>query len=54
LEIIAHTVPIRTDPAYVLRVLKQAVKGVAVVKSKRGDAARSAERILDFFEKNCL
>jgi len=54
LEVINHTVPIRTDPGYVLKVLNRVVSGALVVESNRGDVSESVEQILDFFEKNCL
>jgi hypothetical protein len=54
LEILKHTVPIRTDPAYVLGVLKQAASRALIVKSNRGDVSKSVEAILDFFEAHCF
>jgi hypothetical protein len=54
LELINHTVPIRTNPGFVLEVLSRAVSGALVVKSNRGEAAQSAGQILDFFEKSCF
>ncbi len=54
LEIINHTVPIRTNPGFVLEVLNRAAQEAVVVKSNRGDVSKSARLILDFFEENCL
>jgi hypothetical protein len=54
LEIINHTVPIRTNPGYVLQVLQRAAGSALVVKTNRDDVSKSADRILDFFEKNCF
>ena len=54
LEIINHTVPIRTDPGFVLKVLNRTVREAVVVKSSRGDVAEAVDAILDFFEKNCF
>jgi hypothetical protein len=54
LEIIKHTVPIRTNPNYVIKVLNEAIKGAKIIKSKRGDAAATVELILDDFEQNRL
>lgn len=54
MEIIKHTVPIRNNPAFALKVLDKVANQALIVKSKRGDVSESADRILDFFEKNCL
>jgi len=54
LEILKHTVPIRTNPDYTFRVLKQAVSQAVIVKADRGDVSKSVDLILDFFEKHCL
>ena len=54
LEIIKHTVPIRTNPGFVLEVLNRVVREAVVVKSNRGDVSKSVDSILDFFERNCL
>ncbi len=54
MEIIKHTVPIRNNPAFVLKVLDTVVNQAAVVKSRRGDVSKSVDQILDFFEKNCF
>jgi hypothetical protein len=54
LEIIRHTVPIRTNPASVLNVLNKATRDAVIVKSNRGDVSKSADLILDFFENNCF
>jgi hypothetical protein len=54
MEIIRHTVPIRTNPAYVLKVLDKIVNNAIIVKSRRADVSKSADSILDFFEKNCI
>ncbi|MFV0387237.1 MAG: hypothetical protein ACK5NT_00645 [Pyrinomonadaceae bacterium] len=48
LEIISHTVPIRNDPAFSLRVLNQVVLNAVVVKSDRGEVERFAKMLLEF------
>lgn len=54
MEIIKHTVPIRNDPAFALKVLDKVAAQALIVKSKRGDVSKSVDQILEFFEKNCL
>ena len=48
MEIIKNTVPIRYDPTFALRVLNEVAKNSVIVKSKRGDAAETAVKILDY------
>jgi hypothetical protein len=54
LEIIKHTVSIRTNPSYVLKVLTKAIENAGIVKSNRGDVSKFAGLILDFYEENYL
>lgn len=54
IEIIRDTVPIRNNPAFTLAVLNQVAKTAKIVKSPRGDSAKSAGQILEFFETFCL
>ncbi|MEO6051790.1 MAG: hypothetical protein ABIP78_10725 [Pyrinomonadaceae bacterium] len=54
IEIIRDTIPIRNDPAFTFAVLKQVSKNALIVESPRGEAAASAELILEFFEARCL
>ena len=53
MEIIPHTLTIRRDPAFSLKVLDLVVRRAIIVKGPRGDAKRSARIILDFFDKHC-
>jgi len=54
MELIKHTLPIRTDPGFVLGVLEKTTQKALVVKSNRPDVAEAAGLILDFFESHCL
>lgn len=54
MEIIKHTVPIRNNPAFALKVLDKVAGQAVIVKSNRGDVSKSVDQILDFFENNCL
>jgi hypothetical protein len=54
LEILNHTVPIRANPGFVLKVLNHAARAALIVKSNRGEVTKSVDSILDFFEENCF
>lgn len=54
LEIIAHTLPIRNKPEFTLKVLNNMLDRAIITKTKRGDAARAAELLIGFFEKQTL
>ena len=54
LEVIKNTIPIRTNPGYVLQVLNQAAKDAVFVKTNRPDVSKSADLILDYFERTCF
>lgn len=54
LEIIGQTIPIRNNPAFVLQVLYKLVNRAIIAKSKRGEAEKFADLLLDFFEKKSL
>ncbi|HEX8638161.1 MAG TPA: hypothetical protein VF692_08870 [Pyrinomonadaceae bacterium] len=54
LEIIAHTLPIRNKPEFTLKVLNNVMNRAIITKTKRGDAARTAELIIGFIEKQKL
>ena len=54
MEIIKHTVPIRQNPEFTLRVLNQVAEHAIIIKSRRGDISKSADFIIDFFETACF
>ena len=54
MEIIKHTVPIRQNPEFSLRVLNQVAEHAIIIKSRRGDISKSADFIIDFFETACF
>jgi hypothetical protein len=54
LEIIAHTLPIRNKPEFTLKVLNNMMNRAIITKTKRGDAALTAELLIGFFEKQAL
>lgn len=51
LEIIRQTIPIRINPKFTLEVLNKVVNNAIIAKSKRGNAEKFADLLLDFFEK---
>lgn len=50
MEILPHTLPIRNNPHFVLKVLNCLTSRAIIVKSERGDAEQFAETLLDYFE----
>jgi hypothetical protein len=54
MEILPHTVPVRYNPEFTLKVLKRAANRAIIVKSFRGEAAKFAEAILNYFETKVL
>jgi hypothetical protein len=52
LELLAHTVAARRQPAYTLATLGEAITGASVLKSKRGEAALAARDILQWCDRN--
>ena len=50
MEIIKHTVPIRQNPEFTLRVLNQVADHAIIFKSRRADISKSADFIIDFLE----
>lgn len=50
MELIPHTIPIRSNPEFTLNVLKKIVNRAIISKTQRGEAEVFAEIILDFFE----
>jgi hypothetical protein len=54
MEILPHTVPVRYNPEFTLKVLNRAANRAIIIKSFRGDAAKFAQTILNYFETNVL
>jgi len=54
LEIILQTIPIRNNPKFVLQVLNKVANDAIIVKSKRGEANKFADLLLNFFEKTII
>ena len=54
LEIIAHTIPIRFNPKFTLRVLNKTVNRAIIAKYVRGDADVFATLLLNYFEKEII
>lgn len=52
MEILPHTVPIRFNPQFTLKVLNMIANRAIIVRSKRGEAKDIAEILLQYFEKN--
>lgn len=50
LEILQHTIPIRNNPDFVLKVLKKMVSRAIIAKSKRGTAHTFAPILLNYLE----
>lgn len=51
LEMVAHTVSARRDPASALRALRQVAKSASIITSFRGEAEETAARILEYAER---
>lgn len=54
MEILAHTLPIRNKPEFTLKVLNNMVNRAIITKTGRGDAARTADLLIGYFEKKAL
>jgi hypothetical protein len=51
MEILPHTLPIRNNPEFVLKVLNNLANRAIIVKSIRGDAVEFADTLLNYFAK---
>lgn len=51
MELLKHTVSIRQNPKFSLKVLKKTASRGIIAKSKRGEAKIFADKLLDFFEE---
>lgn len=54
LEMLSHTIPIRYNPKFSLKVLNNTVNRAIIVKTKRGEANDFALKLLSFFENEAL
>lgn len=54
MEMLPHTIPIRRNPEYTLKVLNRTLNRVIIAKTRRADVSVSADLILEYFEKNCF
>lgn len=52
IEMIPHTIPIRYDPEFSLKVLDKAVRNAIIVKSARSDVKKFAKILLAFFDNH--
>jgi hypothetical protein len=50
MEMVSHTIPIRYNPKFALKVLNNTANRAIIVKTKRGEAKDFALRLLSFFE----
>jgi len=50
MEMLSHTIPIRYNPKFSLKVLNKAANHAIIVKTKRGDAGKFALKLLRFLE----
>ncbi|MEP6901986.1 MAG: hypothetical protein ABJA66_09560 [Actinomycetota bacterium] len=50
LEMLSHTIPIRYNPKFSLKVLNKTVNRAIIVKTERGEAKDFAIKLLSFFE----
>jgi hypothetical protein len=54
MEMLSHTIPIRYNPTFSLKVLNKTVNRAIIVKTKRGEAIDFAVRLISFFENKAL
>jgi hypothetical protein len=54
MEIISHTIPIRYNPEFALKVLNKVARRAIICKSQRGEAGEFADLLLDFFETKVI
>jgi hypothetical protein len=50
LEMLSHTIPIRYNPKFSLKVLNKTANHAIIIKTKRGEAKEFAVKLLSFFE----
>ena len=54
MEIIPHTLSMRKNPAFCLKVLDLVARRAIIVRSPRGDARKFAKFLLEFFDNNSI
>jgi len=54
MELLSHTIPIRYNPKFSLKVLNKTVNRAIIVKTKRGEAEEFAVKLLSFFENKAF
>jgi hypothetical protein len=54
MEMLSHTIPIRYNPKFALKVLNKTVNRAIIVKTKRGEANDFALKLLSFFENKAF
>lgn len=54
MELLSHTIPIRYNPKFSLKVLNKTVSRAIIVKTKRGEAKDFAVKLLSFFENRAF
>jgi hypothetical protein len=54
MELLSHTIPIRYNPKFSLKVLNKTVNRAIIVKTKRGEAKDFALNLLSFFESKAF
>jgi hypothetical protein len=54
MEMVPHTIPIRFNPEFALKVLKIIVNRAIIAKSFRNDAKEFSKILLNFFDKNVV
>jgi hypothetical protein len=54
MEMVPHTIPIRFNPEFALKVLKRIVKRAIIAKSFRNDAKDFSKILLNFFDNNVV
>lgn len=54
MEMLSHTIPIRYNPKFSLKVLNKTTNRAIIVKTKRGEAKDFAIKLLSFFEDRAL
>lgn len=54
IELLSHTIPIRYNPKFSLKVLNKTVNRAIIVQTKRGEAEEFAVKLLSFFENKAF
>jgi hypothetical protein len=54
IEMLSHTIPIRYNPKFSLKVLNKTVNRAIIVQTKRGEAEEFAVKLLSFFENKAF